>query len=289
MNYNINFPNLNIHLDHVGQEISIGSFSIAYYGIVIALGMVLAIMCIIYRAKRCGDNDEDFLDVTIWTIIFGVIGARLYYVIFSWDYYSQNLADIINLRNGGLGIYGGILAGIIAAYIGCKKKNIRFLHFADVVIPGVLIGQIMGRWGNFFNREAFGQYTDGLFAMQLPVNAVRSRSDITVEMLAHAASINGDSYIQVHPTFLYESCFNIAVLILILFLSKRVKFDGELFFIYMFMYGAGRFFIEGLRTDQLTIGATGIAISQVVAVAMMVAAITLSAYQIKLKNKQNRH
>lgn len=289
MNYNINFPNLNIHLDHVGQEISIGSFSIAYYGIVIALGMVLAIMCIIYRAKSCGDNDEDFLDVTIWTIIFGVIGARLYYVIFSWDYYSQNLADIINLRNGGLGIYGGILAGIIAAYIGCKKKNIRFLHFADVVIPGVLIGQIMGRWGNFFNREAFGQYTDGLFAMQLPVNAVRSRSDITVEMLAHAASINGDSYIQVHPTFLYESCFNIAVLILILFLSKRVKFDGELFFIYMFMYGAGRFFIEGLRTDQLTIGATGIAISQVVAVAMMVAAITLSAYQIKLKNKQNRH
>ena len=261
-------------------------FEIAYYGIVIALGMIVAMMCIMARAKSFGDDQDKFLDITLWTIAIGVVGARLYYVIFSWDYYKDNLVDIINLRNGGLGIYGGILAGILAAVLLCKHSKIPFWHFADVVIPGVLIGQIMGRWGNFFNREAFGQYTDNLLAMQLPVDAVRSRSDITAEMWANAVMINGDTYVSVHPTFLYESLWNLGVLIIILVLTKRIKFDGELFFIYMFMYGLGRFMIESLRTDQLTIGSTGVAISQVVAVAMMVVAVALSVWKIHEKTNK---
>ena len=286
MNYSINFPNLNIHLEHVGQSINVFGFEIAYYGIVIALGMIVAMICIMARAKSFGDDQDRFLDITLWTIAIGVVGARAYYVIFSWDYYKDNLVDIINLRNGGLGIYGGILAGILAAVFLCKHSKIPFWHFADVVIPGVLIGQIMGRWGNFFNREAFGQYTDNLLAMQLPVDAVRSRSDITAEMWANAVVINGDTYVSVHPTFLYESLWNLGVLIIILVLTKRIKFDGELFFIYMFMYGLGRFMIESLRTDQLTIGSTGVAISQVVAVAMMVVAVALSVWKIHGKNNK---
>lgn len=273
MDYNINFPNLHIYLEDVGKNIMIGDFAIAYYGIVIAIGMMGAISLAIHLAKKTGQDSDKFYDLAIIAIVSAIIGARLYFVAFQWEYYSQDLTRIFNLREGGLAIYGGILAAIITVCSYAKVKKMKIGPIADVAGPAVALGQCVGRWGNFFNREAFGGYTDGLFAMQLPVSAVRS-GEITQELRENIVFIDGISYIQVHPTFLYESLWNLGVLIFLLCYIKHRKFDGEVFLLYLATYGAGRFWIESLRTDQLLIPNTDIPVSQVLAAVMVVVAIT---------------
>lgn len=248
----------------------IGNFSIAFYGMVIALGMVLAFIFIMKEAKRVGYKQDDFMDLFIFGIIFGVIGARIYYVIFSWDDYKNNLLQIFNIRGGGLAIYGGIIGGTITVIVLCHIKKLNFWKCADVIVFGVLIGQICGRWGNFFNREAFGGYTDGLFAMRIPIDAVNRAQDITAEMKANIVTVNGIDCIQVHPTFLYESLFNLCVFLFLLWYRKRKKFDGEIFFLYIGLYGLGRSIIEGLRTDQLLLPGTSIAVSQLLGICLFV-------------------
>ena len=284
MNTDINFPNLHIYLKNVGKSVDIFGFSIAYYGIIIAIGMLLSILLIMYRGKKAGIDEDAGLDVCIYSLVFGIIGARLYYVAFQWDLYKDNLLQIFNLREGGLAIYGGVLAGMVACIVVCKCKKLSFFQVADIVMPGVLVGQIMGRWGNFFNREVFGGYTNNIFAMELPLNAVRSMDDITQEMISHGRMVGDVMYVQVHPTFLYESLWNLVLLIFLLWYTKRKKFDGELFFDYLFFYGLGRFWIEGVRTDQLKLWGTGIPVSQVVAVVMMI--VSVIAYVI-IKKKKN--
>ena len=266
----IAFPHLHILLKHVGKRLMIGNFSIAFYGIVIALGMVLAFIFIMKEAKRVGYKQDDFMDLFIFGIIFGVIGARIYYVIFSWDDYKNNLLQIFNIRGGGLAIYGGIIGGTITVIVLCHIKKLNFWKCADVIVFGVLIGQICGRWGNFFNREAFGGYTDGLFAMRIPIDAVNRAQDITAEMKANIVTVNGIDCIQVHPTFLYESLFNLCVFLFLLWYRKRKKFDGEIFFLYIGLYGIGRSIIEGLRTDQLLLPGTSIAVSQLLGLWLVV-------------------
>lgn len=284
MNTDINFPNLHIYLKNVGKSLDVFGFSIAYYGIVISLGMLLGILLILYRGKKAGIDEDAGLDVCIYSLLFGIAGARLYYVAFQWDLYKDNLLKIFNLREGGLAIYGGVLAGMIACIVVCKCKKLAFFQVADVVMPGVLVGQIMGRWGNFFNREVFGGYTDNIFAMELPLNAVRSMDDITSEMISHGRMVGNVMYVQVHPTFLYESLWNLALLLFMLWYTGRKKFDGELFFDYLFFYGLGRFWIEGVRTDQLKLWGTEIPVSQVVAVVMMV--VSVIAYVTMRKRKK---
>lgn len=266
----IAFPHLHILLKHVGKHLMIGNFSIAFYGMVIALGMVLAFIFIMKEAKRVGYKQDDFMDLFIFGIIFGVIGARIYYVIFSWDDYKNNLLQIFNIRGGGLAIYGGIIGGTITVIVLCHIKKLNFWKCADVIVFGVLIGQICGRWGNFFNREAFGGYTDGLFAMRIPIDAVNRAQDITAEMKANIVTVNGIDCIQVHPTFLYESLFNLCVFLFLLWYRKRKKFDGEIFFLYIGLYGLGRSIIEGLRTDQLLLPGTSIAVSQLLGICLFV-------------------
>lgn len=283
MNTDINFPNLHIYLKNVGKSVDIFGFSIAYYGIIIAIGMLLGILLIMYLGKKAGIDEDAGLDVCIYSLVFGIIGARLYYVAFQWDLYKDNLLQIFNLREGGLAIYGGVLAGMVACIVVCKCKKLSFFQVADIVMPGVLVGQIMGRWGNFFNREVFGGYTNNIFAMELPLNAVRSMDDITQEMISHGRMVGDVMYVQVHPTFLYESLWNLLLLIFLLWYTKRKKFDGELFFDYLFFYGLGRFWIEGVRTDQLKLWGTGIPVSQVVAVVMMI--VSVIAYVIMRKKK----
>lgn len=284
MNTDINFPNLHIYLKNVGKSLDVFGFSIAYYGIAISLGMLLGILLILYRGKKAGIDEDAGLDVCIYSLLFGIVGARLYYVAFQWDLYKDNLLQIFNLREGGLAIYGGVLAGMIACIVVCKCKKLAFFQVADVVMPGVLVGQIMGRWGNFFNREVFGGYTDNIFAMELPLNAVRSMDDITQEMISHGRMVGDVMYVQVHPTFLYESLWNLALLLFMLWYTGRKKFDGELFFDYLFFYGLGRFWIEGVRTDQLKLWGTEIPVSQVVAVVMMV--VSVIAYVMMRKRKK---
>lgn len=270
MNMNINFPHLNIYLEHVGNSFTIFGISIAYYGVIIAIGMLAGILMATYEAKRTGQNSEDYFDLAIVAIIFSVIGARVYYVIFSWDKYKDNLLNIFRLRQGGLAIYGGVIAAIITTLVFAKIKNLSFPKLADTAGLGLILGQIIGRWGNFFNREAFGGYTDGLLAMQIPVDAVRDSSDITAEMLEHIVEVGEISYIQVHPTFLYESLWNLAVLGILLVVRHHKKFEGEVFLLYLIGYGIGRFWIEALRTDQLLIPSTTIAVSQVLAAVLVV-------------------
>ncbi len=280
----IYFPNLHIYLESVGKNITIGGFTIAYYGMVIAFGMLLGGSLVLRKAKKAGKDEDAYLDVVIFTVIFAVLGARIYYVIFAWDYYKNDLLSILNFRQGGLAIYGGIIGGIITAYIVTKIKKIPFLEFADFGILGVPVGQILGRWGNFFNREAFGQYTDGLFAMLIPTDAVRSSSDITAEMWNHIVVMDGVEYISVHPTFLYESIWNIGVLLLLLFLLRRKSYNGEIFFSYLLWYGVGRFWIESLRTDQLLLPNTEIPVSMVVAAVLVIISLIFHGIQIyKLK------
>ena len=227
MHRTIDFPNLGIHLKSVGDHITVFGFDIAYYGIVIGIGILAGLMMAVMEAKRTHQNVEDYYDLAIYGVIFSIIGARAYYVIFSWDMYKDDIKSIINIR-------------------------------------GLITGQMIGRWGNFFNREAFGEYTNGLFAMRLPVDAVRS-SDITTKMWNHAETVKGVMYIQVHPTYLYESLWCLMVLIIMLLYRKHKKFDGEVFLIYLLGYGLGRLWIEGLRTDQLLLPKVGLPVSQLLA------------------------
>lgn len=272
MDMQIYFPHLGIHLEHVGKNFSIFGFTIAYYGVVIVIGMLIAMALIMYTAKRFGENPDNYYDVSLMAILIGIVGARAYYVFFAWDMYKDDLLQIFNIRNGGLAIYGGIIFGALTVFVYSRVKKKNFLHMADILILGVVFGQIMGRWGNFFNREAFGEYTDGLFAMQLPISAVR-QNEITQTMWEHAVTINGVEFIQVSPTFLYESLWNLGLLLILLFLIGRKRFDGQVFLTYVMGYGLGRVWIEGLRTDQLLVPGTTLPVSQLLSGTMVVAAV----------------
>ena len=285
MHYNISFPNLGIYLDHVGKSISIFGFSIAYYGMIIGAAILIGFLIATVEAKRTGQNPEDYLDMGIVGVIAGIAGARIYYVIFSWDLYKDNLLSIFNLREGGLAIYGGVIGAVIAVFVMAAVKKKSPFQILDTIALALLNGQMLGRWGNFFNREAFGEYTDGLFAMKLPVDAVRS-SDITDLMRKHMETVDGGSYIQVSPTYLYESMWCLALLILLLLYRRHKKFQGEVFLMYLLGYGAGRVWIEGLRTDQLWIPGTEIPVSQVLAGTIVVVSFVLIVYnRIKVKKK----
>lgn len=270
MTETIRFPHLHITLNHVGQSIDLFGFNVAFYGCVIALGMILGVIMILHEAKRTGQSEDNYLDIAIWTLIFSVIGARIYYVVFAWDRYKNNLLSVFNIRQGGLAIYGGVLAGILTVFVICRIKKMNFLLVADTCIIGLPIGQMLGRWGNFFNREAFGGYTDGLFAMQIPLDAVRQEEAVTKEMMDHLVTIKGVDYISVHPTFLYESLWSLGVFLLLFFMRKHVRFHGQQFLTYLVSYGIGRFWIEGLRTDQLFFTGTSIPVSQLLAAIMVV-------------------
>ena len=280
MDMEINFPNLGIYLDHVGKNISIFGFSIAYYGIVIVTGMMIAIWIAQREAKRTGQNPEQYLDLAMIGIAAGILGARIYYVIFAWDYYKDDLLSIFNIRQGGLAIYGGIIGACIAVVIYSRKKKQNFSLLMDTASMSIVFGQIMGRWGNFFNREAFGDYTNNLFAMQLPVSAVRA-NEITQKMWDHVVTVNGVEYIQVHPTFLYESLWNVGVLLFLFWFRKRKKFNGEVFLMYLIGYGLGRIWIEGLRTDQLLLPVGGLPVSQLLSGCLVVGCTILVVWKRK--------
>lgn len=264
----IAFPNLGIYLRNVPQAFYIGNFRVALYGCMIALGMMLGILMAAHIAKRTGQNPDTYWDMSVWLIIFSLIGARIYYVIFFWDAYKDDPLQIFNFRAGGLAIYGGVIGGILTAYVYCVIKKKYLPEVLDTAAFGLLVGQIIGRWGNFFNREVFGGYSDGPLAMRLPIAMVRER-DITQELAYHIAE--GTNYIQVHPTFLYEGMWNLGLLILLLVFLKHRKFKGEIFFLYLGGYGIGRAWIEAIRTDQLYITGTTIPVNMVMGILLAVA------------------
>lgn len=268
----IAFPNLGIYLHNVPKTIMIGNFGIALYGILIAAAMLVGITIAARVGRKTGQDPDLYWDAFIWIVISSIVGARIYYVIFMWDYYKDNLLQIFNLRGGGLAIYGGIILCVITIIVFCKKRKANPFLFLDTAAFGLVIGQVIGRWGNFFNREVFGGYTDSLFAMRLPVSMVRA-SDISESISSHMEA--GTNYIQVHPTFLYEGMWNLMVfVILVIYLTKKIKrFDGEIFLVYLAGYGTGRAIIEYIRTDQLYIPGTKIPVSMVLGIVMAVVSV----------------
>lgn len=299
--YEIRFPNLGIVLKNVADGFYIGDFEIRFYGVIIALGFVLGYVLIANEAKRTGQNPELYLDYMLWLIIPAIVGARIYYVLFSLDDYikeGQSVKDTIlgmlNIRGGGLAIYGGVIAGIITLIIFAKKRRVSLMLMLDTCSMGLLLGQILGRWGNFFNREAFGGYTDSLFAMAIPVDwfggknfllTTVNNGIITQEMIDNVLNMNGKEFIQVHPTFLYESLWNLAVLLIIFFYRRHKKFEGELFAMYIWGYGLGRVWIEGLRTDSLMIPGVDFKVSQLLAAFCVVGASVYIIYKRVQLNK----
>lgn len=281
----IAFPNLGIYIKDLPRSFSVFGFEIAFYGLIIALGLMAGLFMAAHMAKITGQNPDLYWDFAIYAVIFSVIGARLYYVAFEWDSYKDDLLSIFNLRAGGLAIYGAVIGAFATLFIYCRIKKIKPFLVGDTGVYGLILGQIIGRWGNFMNREVFGGYSDGLLAMRIPVEAVRDKTDITEEIAAHMTE--GINYIQVQPTFLYESLWNLAILALMILWCKRKKFDGEICLIYLGGYGLGRFIIEGIRTDRLLIPGTQIAVSQLFALICFVGAIVADmVVRICLKKKK---
>ncbi len=281
----IQFPNLGINLDYVGKSIHIFGFEITFFGLIVALGMLLGLGFVMLEAKRCGEDRDRYLGMFIVSLITGVIGARLYYVAFSWNTYEENVGQIFNIRNGGLAFYGGLLGGVIGAAIFCAIRKTSFARMADTASMGIVIGQIIGRWGDFFNRESFGEYTNNIFAMQLPLSAVRSR-EVTVTMRENLETIGGVSYIQAHPVFLYESMWCLLLLLLMLVWKRKKRFHGEVFLRYLAGYGLGRFFFEYLRTDKLLIPGTTVGISQVVSAALFLICTVVAMVESSMAKKR---
>ena len=267
----IGFVHLGIEIHNLQNDLYIFGFRIAYYGIIIGLGMLAGIWMAQSDAKRRGQDPEIYLDFALYGIIFSIIGARLYYVVFQWDSYKNNLLEVFNLRAGGLAIYGGVIAAIITLAAVTRIRKLSFFSMADSGVLGLITGQIIGRWGNFFNCEAFGGYTDSLFAMRIRLSLVNENM-LTTDVLNHKIVENGVEYIQVHPTFLYESVWNLGLLLFMLWFRHHKKFDGEMLWIYLLGYGVGRFWIEGLRTDQLIFFHTGIPVSQALSMILILAA-----------------
>ncbi len=262
MRHTVSFPGLGVGPFSIKNSFKFFGLTIHWYGVLIALGLVLAYLFATKKAKKRGISQDALLDVVLWGLPSAVVCARLYYVAFSWDNYKDNLFDILKIWGGGIAIYGAIIGACVSTLIYCRVKKISFKSVFDVGAFGLLIGQIVGRWGNFINAEAYGSLTEtALFRMKLV-----------------------EKGITVHPTFLYESFFNLLLFIFLNFYEKHQKFDGELFLVYISGYGLGRFFIEGMRADSLMLGP--VRVSQILALVCACVGIGLIiAGRIKQKNQ----
>ena len=261
----LSFPGLGIGEFSVNSEaFSIFGAPIAWYALIICMGMLFAVSYVIYRSKQIGIDSEQVLDFALFVIPIGVLGARLYYVLMELDSFNT-IWEAFNIRNGGLAIYGGIIAGAITVFCVCKYKKIDFLAFADCVVPALIMAQAIGRWGNFMNGEAFGEITDSFLRMGIRnVNSIYTFG--TYDM------------VYVHPTFLYESLWNIIGFIGINIFYKHKKYDGQIFLMIFGWYGLGRMLIEGLRTDSLYLFNTNIRVSQALAGILFVVCTSLLIY-----------
>lgn len=280
----VSFPGLGIepfHMDRIA--FSLFGIDVNWYGLIITCGMILSVLYALWHAKIEGVKSDDIIDLALFLIVFGVIGARLYYVIMEFDSYlvsggsfwknlTGTLYNIVAVWNGGLAIYGGIIAGFLAAVVVAKKKRLRFSVVADIAGPAVMVGQIIGRWGNFVNVEAFGAATDLPWRMGVLYSFDGGITFVTEKF--------------VHPTFLYESLWNLIGLILITYLYNKKKFHGQMFLSYMTWYGFGRMLIEGLRADSLYIGT--IRVSQMVGLLTFLLGAVLLIYNFRKANKSQK-
>ena len=266
----ITFPNLGIELNPSRVAFSLFGKDIYWYGIIIALGFALAVIYAMRRVKEFGLVQDNILDFIFVAVPAAVICARLYYCIFEWESYKDNPISVLYIWEGGIAIYGAVIGSVIAAILFCKVKKVPLFPLMDIGALGLLIGQMIGRWGNFINREAHGAVTDSFLKMGL---------------------VSGGEVVYYHPTFLYESLWNLVGFVALHFFSKKRKFDGQVFLGYVIWYGLGRAWIEGLRTDSLYLFGTGIRVSQLLAAVSAIAAIGVMIYVLKVKkpSAENLH
>ena len=263
----ITFPGLGLSFDFNNVAFSLFGKEIYWYGIIITCGLLLAVLLAKRDKNKYGISWDDITSFLIYAIVFGFLGARLYYVIFQWDYYAKNLSEIVKIWHGGIAIYGGVIGALLTAIIFCRKKKIPFLSLCDFCAPYLALAQSIGRWGNFVNREAYGSATNSIFRMGIYDNSLQE-------------------YLFVHPTFLYESVATFLIFVLLLCTKKKQKFKGQIFDLYMILYGIARALIEGLRTDSLYIGS--IRVSQLLAVIFAIIFSLLYFYHRK-HNTQQKH
>ena len=253
----ISFPSLGIEVNP-GRTLALGPLTIHYYGAIIAAGMLLAMLYSCKRGKKFGLKEDDILDGFLWVTPFAIVCARIYYVAFSWADYRDNPISVFYIWEGGIAIYGGVLGAVLGMWILCKVKKLKFTAVLDLILTAFLIGQFIGRWGNFMNREAFGAATDSFLRMGL-------------------FNTKTGAWEYYHPTFLYESMWNVVGFLLLHFLADKRKYDGQMALGYAAWYGLGRAWIEGLRVDSLYWGP--FRVSQVLAAVTCVAALAVLIWQ----------
>lgn len=244
---------------------SLGPLQVHWYGVIIGVGIALALILAMREAERRGLQKDIFADLMLWAIPIAIISARIYYVIFEWDYYSQNPGDIPKIWNGGIAIHGALIGSVITAYVFAKKRGVSFWKLADIAAPSIILGQAIGRWGNFINQEAHGGEVTRAFLENLHLP----------DFIINQMYINGTYY---HPTFLYESVWNLLGFILLLQLRRVNLRRGELFLSYVIWYSVGRFFVEGLRTDSLML-TENLRMAQTISIALIIGAVILVVYR----------
>ena len=271
------FPNIGLEFAHVGTGISIFGFEITFFGILLGLSILLGTGLVIWDVYNNGKDMEEYLTLVIWTLVTGLFGARLYYVAFCMEDYQNNIWDFFLIRNGGMSFYGALIAGIITVIIYANVRKLSEGQILDTACIGVAAAQILASLGLYFNREGFGEYTDGLLAMQIPADSVSVHA-VTETMRKHIDVIGGERYIQVEPLFIMEFLWAVAVLALLVLYKYRRHFEGELFLIYVVLYSIGQFWIEGLRVDTLTIPVLGWKAVRVTALVMIILAMVILLY-----------
>ncbi len=277
------FPNLNIQIQHLNRvAFTMFGIDVHWYGIFIASSFLLGVLLTVHLTKKLNItrtnpiDPELYYDVLAYIMIFSIIGARMYYVAFDFENFKGDFKSWFQIWNGGLAIYGGIIGGILAVLWFTKRNNLNFFDFGETLLPGLALGQAIGRWGNFVNREAYGRFTDNLFAMRILKDDAQV---VTAELLEKLVVVNGYEYIQVHPTFLYESFFNFINCLVLIYVVKNRKFRGQVILTYMIFYGVIRTITEGLRVDQLQVG-DGLAVSRMLSMALVAIGAALYAYKL---------
>ena len=284
----IRFPKLKLHFEQLPEGFEFFGMRLAFDGILVACALILGLFMAQWQAKRTKQQSELYLDFALYAVVFSFIGARALYVIFRWEEYQKNFLHVFQVRDGGLSIYGAIIAAVITAAVYCKAKKYSFALLTDTAVIGLLTGQVIGRLGDFFSREAFGCYTDGLFAMQIAqkdagvdfictVQNLVSRYDSQeqtflniLEIRDKVVILDGVRYIQVHPLFLYEIIWNVCLLLFLFLYTNYKKFDGEILLLYLCGYGLGRVWIESLRIESLTLRGINLSLTQVIAAVFVV-------------------
>jgi len=280
------FPNFfDIRISHLSRVIfSPFGFDIYWYAVCVISGYLAALVTLRAIAKKTGQDPDLYTDYILYVLIFGLLGARIYYVVFNFDSYRGDLAKIFSTRDGGLAVYGGLILTGLYTIRYTKKHNVTYGLLSDTSGPAVAIGQVFGRIGNFFNREAFGGYTNAPLAVRFRTDQVFFIPDAVADGIFE---INGARYIQVHPVFLYEMLWNLALFAFLIRFRKHKKFDGQIFLLYIIGYGAGRFWMEGLRTDQLMLFRTGVPVSQALSLFLVIGACVFMYVALKRADAKN--